>query len=76
MAGIGRRGLVKDGTPGALALSVGGVEVLMMPNQTRPRNVPFRLLGGHQGARGFRSNLGAENAGSGIARSIDQQLGQ
>jgi len=67
---------VKDGTPGALALTVDGVEVLMMPNMARPRNAPFRLLGGHQGAGGFRPNTGAENAGSGIARSIDQQLGQ
>ena len=46
MASIGRRGFVKGATLGALAFSVGGVEVLMGPGEARARNVPFRLLDG------------------------------
>ena len=49
MTSIGRRGFVKGATLGLLTFSVGGVEVLMTPNEARARNVPFRLLDGHQG---------------------------
>ena len=46
---IGRRGFVKGATLGALAFTVGGVEVLIAPREARARNVPFRLLDAHQG---------------------------
>ena len=49
MADIGRRGFVKGATLGALAFTVGGVEVIMAASDARARGVPFRLLDAHQG---------------------------
>ena len=46
---IGRRGFVKGATLGALAFTIGGIEVLMAPREARARNVPFRLLDARQG---------------------------
>jgi hypothetical protein len=60
MASIGRRGFVKGATLGALAFSVGGVEVLMGPGEARARNVPFPLV--------------PKAREAGIAHYIDQQL--
>ena len=76
MASIGRRGFVKGATLGALTFSVGGAEVLMTPNQARARNVPFRLLDGHQGEtlEALGETLVPKARDAGIAHYIDQQL--
>src|SRR5579863_5486046 len=76
MASIGRRGFVKGATLGTLAFSVGGVEVLMAPSEARARNVPFRLLDGHQGEtlEALGETLAPKAREAGIAHYIDQQL--
>ena len=76
MANIGRRGFVKGATLGALAFSVGGIEVLMTPNEARARNVPFRLLDGHQGEtlEALGETLVPKAREAGIAHYIDQQI--
>lgn len=76
MANIGRRGFVKGATLGALAFSVGGVEMLMTPNEARARNVPFRLLDGHQGEtlEALGETLVPKAREAGVAHYIDQQL--
>ena len=76
MADVGRRGFVKGATLGALAFSVGGVEILMRPNEARARNVPFRLLDGHQGEtlEALGETLVPKAREAGIAHYIDQQL--
>jgi hypothetical protein len=76
MANIGRRGFMKGATLGTLAFSVGGVEVLMTPNEARARNVPFRLLDFHQGEtlEALGESLVPKAREAGIAHYIDQQL--
>ena len=76
MANIGRRGFVKGATLGALAFTVGGVEVIMAPGEARARNVPFRLLGAHQGdtIEALGETLVPQAREAGIAHFIDQQL--
>src|ERR1700756_1208133 len=76
MRNIGRRGFVKGATLGALAFSVGGVEVLMGPGEARARNVPFRLLDGHQGEtlEALGETLVPRAREAAIPTSIDQQL--
>ena len=76
MASIGRRGFVKGATLGALAFSVGGAEVIMAPGEARARNVPFRLLDGHQGEtlEALGETLVPQAREAGIAHYIDQQL--
>src|SRR6202040_4442415 len=76
MASIGRRGFVKGARLGALAFSVGGVETIMAPNEARARNVPFRLLDGHQGEtlEALGETLVPQAREAGIAHYIDQQL--
>src|ERR1700722_16819051 len=76
MANIGRRGFVKGATLGALAFTVGGVEVIMAPGEARARNVPFRLLDAHQGdtIEALGETLVPQARESGIAHFIDQQL--
>jgi len=73
---IGRRSFVKGATLGALAFTVGGVEVLMAPRQARARNVPFRLLDAHQGEtlEALGETLVPQAREAGIAHYIDQQL--
>src|SRR5579871_2601916 len=75
-ASIGRRGFVKGATLSALAFSVGGVEILMAPREARARNVPFRLLDGHQGEtlEALGETLVPQAREAGIAHYIDQQL--
>jgi len=41
---IERRDLIKGAAIGALAFTVGGVEVLLTAREARAQNVPFRLL--------------------------------
>jgi Gluconate 2-dehydrogenase subunit 3 len=73
---IGRRSFVKGATLGALAFTVGGVEVLMAPPAARARNVPFRLLDAHQGEtlEALGETLVPQARVAGIAHYIDQQL--
>src|ERR1700722_8948 len=76
MANIGRRGFVKGATLGALAFTVGGVEVIMAPGEARARNVPFRLLDAHQGdtIEALGETLVPQAREAGIAHFIDLQL--
>jgi gluconate 2-dehydrogenase subunit 3-like protein len=76
MADIGRRGFVKGATMGALAFTVGGVEVIMAAGEARARGVPFRLLDAHQGEtlEALGETLVPQARESGIAHFIDQQL--
>src|SRR5579864_405298 len=76
MESIGRRGFMKGATLGALAFSVGGVEILMTPTEARARNVPFRLLDAHQGEtlEALGETLVPQAREAGIAHFIDQQL--
>jgi Gluconate 2-dehydrogenase subunit 3 len=76
MESIGRRGFVKGATLGALAFSVGGIEILLTPSEARARNVPFRLLDGHQGEtlEALGETLVPKAREAGIAHYIDQQI--
>ena len=76
MENIGRRGFVRGATLGALAFSVDGVAILMTPNEARAKNVPFRLLDGHQGEtlEALGETLVPNAREAGIAHYIDQQL--
>jgi hypothetical protein len=76
MKPIDRRDLIKGAATGALAFTVGGVEVLLTPRQARAQNVPFRLLKANEAetieALGETLVPGARAAG--VAHFIDQQL--
>jgi hypothetical protein len=76
MADMGRRGFVKGATLGALAFTVGGVEMLMAPREAKARGVPFRLLDAHQGEtlEALGETLVPQARECGIAHFIDQQL--
>ena len=73
---IDRRGVIKGVATGALAFTVGGVEVLLTPREARAQNVPFRLLKANEAetveALGETLVPGARTAG--VAHFIDQQL--
>jgi hypothetical protein len=73
---IGRRGFVKGATLGALAFTIGGMEVLMAPREARARNVPFRLLDARQGEtlEALGETLVPQAREAGIAHYVDQQL--
>jgi hypothetical protein len=75
-ASLGRRGFIKGATLGALAFTVGGVEILMAPGEARARGVPFRLLDAHQGdtLEALGETLVPQARESGVAHFIDQQL--
>ena len=75
-ANMGRRGFVKGATLGALAFTVGGVEMLMAPREAKARGVPFRLLDAHQGdtLEALGETLVPQARESGVAHFIDQQL--
>ena len=76
MSDIRRRAFMKGAAMGALAFTVGGVEVMLTAGQARARGVPFRLLNAHQGetieALGETLVPGARKAG--IAHFIDHQI--
>jgi Gluconate 2-dehydrogenase subunit 3 len=76
MTNIGRRGFVKGATASALAFTVGGAEVIMSAGQARARNVPFRLLGSHEGdtLEALGETLVPQARESGIAHFIDHQI--
>ena len=73
---IERRAFMKGAGSGALAFTVGGVEVLLTPGAARTQGVPFRLLNANEAetieALGETLVPGARKAG--IAHFIDQQI--
>src|SRR5882672_4605755 len=73
---IERRAFMKGAGLGALAFTVGGVEVLLTPGQARAQGVPLRTLTAEQGAvldaLGETLVPGAREAG--ITNFVDQQL--
>ena len=73
---IERRAFMKGAGLGALAFTVGGVEVLLTPGQARAQGVPLRTLTAEQGAAldalGETLVPGAREAG--ITSFVDQQL--
>ena len=76
MADIGRRDFVKGATLGALAVTVGGAEVIITAGEAMARGVPFRLLDAHQGEtlEALGEMLVPQAREAGIAHFIDQQL--
>jgi hypothetical protein len=75
MDNIGRRTFVRGATAGALAFTVGGVEVLLLPSEARAQNVPLKVLSADEALRleAVSETLvpGARDAG--IAHFVDQQ---
>jgi len=73
---IARRGFIKGASLGALAFTVGGVEVLLTPAQARAQGVAMRTLKPQEvetlEAVGETLAIGARQAG--IAHFVDQQL--
>src|SRR5437868_5670069 len=76
MENIERRAFIKGAVMGALAFTVGGVEVLLTPRDARSQGVPFRTLTAEQvealEALGETLVPGARQAG--ISHFVDQQL--
>ena len=50
MEAIERRAFMKGAGLGALAFTVGGVEVMLMPSEARAQGVPLRTLNAEQAA--------------------------
>ena len=73
---IERRAFMRGAGFGALAFTVGGVEVLLTPGQARAQGVPLRTLTAEQGAAldalGETLVPGAREAG--ITNFVDQQI--
>src|SRR5438309_3836662 len=73
---IPRRGFIKGASLGALAFTVGGVEVLLTPGQARAQGLAMRTLKPQEvetlEAVGETLAIGARQAG--IAHFVDQQL--
>ena len=76
MAGIERRAFVQGAGLGALAFTVGGVEVMLTPRQAHAEGVPLRTLSADQAATldalGETLVSGAKEAG--ITAFVDQQI--
>jgi hypothetical protein len=76
MEDIARRSFVKGATIGALAFSIGGVEVMLTAREARAQGVALRVLTSDEAhtleAIGDVMALGARQAG--IAHFVDQQL--
>src|SRR5262245_24033092 len=72
----GRRDFMRGAALGALAFTVGGVQVLLTPREARARGVPYRLLAASEAetleAIGDTLLPGARDAG--ISHFIDQQI--
>jgi hypothetical protein len=77
MGDIARRAFMQGAGIGALAFSVGGVEVMLTAAQARAQGVPLRMLTPAEAqtleAVGETLAIGARQAG--IAHFVDQQLG-
>jgi Gluconate 2-dehydrogenase subunit 3 len=75
MDNIGRRTFVRGATAGALAFTVGGVEVLLLPSEARAQKVPLKVLSADEALRleAVSETLvpGARDAG--ISHFVDQQ---
>ena len=75
METIGRRTFVRGAAVGALAFTVGGAEVLLLPSEARAQKVPLKVLSTDEAARleAVSETLvpGAREAG--IAHFVDQQ---
>jgi hypothetical protein len=75
MNSIRRRAFMQGAAIGALAFSVGGAEVLMLPSEARAQGVPLKVLTGDEARRleavGEAMVPGARDAG--IAHFVDQQ---
>jgi hypothetical protein len=73
---VERRDFIKGAAIGALAFTVGGVEILLTAREARAQNVPFRLLKANEAetieALGETLVPGARAAG--VTHFIDQQL--
>jgi len=76
MDDIARRSFIKGASIGALAFTVGGVEVMLTARQARAQGVPLRVLTAGEAemleAIGNVLAIGARQAG--IAHFVDQQL--
>jgi hypothetical protein len=76
MSSIERRAFIKGATLGALAFTVGGVEVMLTPSEARAQGVPLRTLTAEQAvtldALGETLVPGARQAG--ITNFVDQQI--
>jgi hypothetical protein len=76
MTGIERRAFVQGAGLGALAFTIGGVEVMLTPRQAHAEGVPLRTLTAEQAATldaiGETLVPGAREAG--IANFVDQQI--
>jgi hypothetical protein len=76
MTEIGRRAFMQGAAVGALAFTVGGVDVMLTPRQARAQDVPLRTLSAELGqtleALGEALVPGAKQAG--IMHFVDQQL--
>ncbi len=76
MTGIERRAFVQGAGLGALAFTVGGVEIMLTPRQAHAEGVPLRTLNADQAATldalGETLVPGAKEAG--ITQFIDQQI--
>src|SRR5262245_38588716 len=72
----GRRDFMRGAALGALAFTVGGVQVLLTPREARARGVPYRLLAASEAetleAIGDTLLPGARDAG--ISHFVDQQI--
>jgi hypothetical protein len=73
---VERRGFIKGAATGALAFTVGGVEVLLTAREARAQNVPFRLLKANESAtiEALGETLVPGARAAGVAHFIDQQL--
>ena len=71
----GRRGFMQGAAVGALAFTVGGVEVLLLPSEARAQKIPLKVLAADEARRleAVSETLvpGAREAG--IAHFVDQQ---
>jgi hypothetical protein len=76
MSSIERRAFIKGAALGALAFTVGGVEVMLTPSEARAQGVPLRTLTAEQAATldalGETLVPGAKQAG--ITNFVDQQI--
>src|SRR5262244_345163 len=76
MENIERRLFIKGAAMGAIAFTVGGVEVMLTPRSARSQGVPFRTLTAEQAelleALGETLVPGARQAG--ISHFVDQQI--
>ncbi len=76
MHDFARRSFIKGASIGALAFTVGGVEVMLTPKEARAQGVPLRVLDPAEAetleAVGDMLAIGAKDAG--IAHFVDQQL--